>query len=395
MAAGDQTMKLDADFPLILEAVARGERKRKTIVARGTVTVDLPEYTEGEAPVALTVEDRTSSMRFRIVEGACYRRADAFKPEGGRMRFRFKYASTVDCLDLYRGVQERLIGAISHARAGGPVGSRLAPAALVDFVQRRTYHRDDFVEFDPVGEVVPDHDAAEVARQEEAFRRHLENFILVDGVAHVRTFEPFYVVRVGSAESGPAVFAHSQLQVYEVGERFASREGSACFRADELNEAIACAVDLKQRQLAGRPGETQPEVRGRIVVHDGTGLAFDAAAASLLMTAIDVKSGFLAAAEPSEDKPDAVATVSALLDGMSLEGFAAYRGLTDAIASGAPDRVAEAITRFVDAGLALSDPEGTWNAKGTDMIARYAVERWHNRGISLDLGEKQARFSHA
>ncbi|MCS4089043.1 hypothetical protein [Rhizobium sp. BK176] len=392
-------MRIEVDFPVITTGLAPRGKGPKPVVARRTITVDLPEYSEAEAPVAMTTtfhpdsDPGSEGLRYRGVGENLYRPSEIEITEG-RVRHRFSF----DYIPQSVGIHEHLNDDISKLlhrlrdQYSTSLPSAIIPSSLGQYRLQhdRAGAENRFIELPSISELgLKEFDEQAVEVQTATFRDHMTRFVRVGAKMQIATGEPFYACSFIGANSPASLTVEESDFSGKIEDNIRSSYAIACFRADESHDHIHDEI-RRISTLSGQERRVPGDNAHRIHVFDPAYVTFDAAAANLRLAARSAIKGFVADTARSMTPFNHRALAAALLS-MPMETFKAHRSLELALAENDYHGIADILPHFarfqpgVGAGTDFSRSEAMIN----DVL-----DRWENRPVrAFELNAKSCQAS--
>lgn len=292
-------MKLEIEYPIVLEAIPKRSTQRKLVVVRDVHVVDIPEYSQADMPISfreqLKGDAKGRAVVFRAMGSTLYTAMTPPVVEDGRVRYVFGHR------DL--GHKSPLFHDEAHARAVNAVNDRcrklksaartgVYPEGLVRSYAWTSAFRMNGPKPDPVelplvsDGTVTGFDDAELDLARERMARLCDRLVLMDGRFMMARTEPVYMVDNEDRENEPVVKFVRDIDPRKFSDDDDAQEPTfnrMLFRLDELELAIEYASELWRL----RTGESvSPTIEGNAVeLIDASYLSFDGDAAAVANTA--------------------------------------------------------------------------------------------------------------
>lgn len=398
-------MKLEIEYPLILKAVPPRASTRKDVIVKDVVTVDVPEYSASEAPVAVRVSGRDPQTKepttqdYFSVGGGIYVNAHQPRIEDGRVRYEFGYKETqlISPLfhnELHAEAQDVVKHVVDVHKSTAP--KYIFPEDLAKAHKDnkdRAYARNR--EKPPVEVSLPlfndlkfpQIDDAEVDRARAAIMRRVNDVVVVDGKFKLRRPEPVYLADASKDRQEPLVFFRIGISEHDLMEAEKVGLDQAYFAADDLEGALAYAAEM-WRIRKGDDQDYEARLIGKpIEVLDPAALQFDGDRISVFRAAEVVRRNFMETLLPQANGGTYYVkeTVTRNFENTSLEAIVNYKHLETALkCTDGSITTDDLCARIRDC---LSGSESERFAKGMEAsMLEVAVGRWERREARRNFG---------
>jgi hypothetical protein len=380
-------MKIEVDFPVITTGLAPRNKGHKPVVGRKTITVDVPEYSDAEAPAVMMTTFRRNSgpekevLRYKGVGEKLYRPSDIAVPRDGRVRHMFSFDYIPQVEDVHGSLNEKIGVLLSQLRDQHKTAlpSAIIPSSLGQYRldNDRVGREGRYVELPMLSELgLKEFDEQAVGAQTAAFSEHMARFIVAGGKMHISTGEPFYLCSF-IGENAPATLTVKESELSgKIGDDVGSDYGVACFRADESLEDMSDEIE-RLVKLSEHPRQVPGDTAHRIHVFDPAFVMFDAAAANMRLAAREAIDGFVADTA-RKMSPFSRHVLAQTLMSLPVEVFNAYRSLELALANDDYDAIANILPQFGRFQPGAGDGSGFVRSEA--MIID-VVDRWDNRTV--------------
>lgn len=398
-------MKLEIEYPVILEAVPPRSSLPRTVIVKDVAVADIPEYSASDAPVALRrkrVDPNTHKpwvQNYLHANGGLFSAARQPTIEAGRVRYEFGYEKTQVISPIFHNamhaeVQEKVSGIkkLHKSNAYKHLYNDDVYQAYVERWERR--FRDGPVT--TVTTKIPllneiklskiEEDGVERARRE--INKRIEAVILIDGRFYVRQPEPVYLANASVNVRDPFVSAHASISEEEILGAEKIDLSMAYFAADDLDGAIAYAAEM-WRIRKGDDNDYDAALSGEAYeVVDPSALRFNGERVSVLRAAEAVRRNFISSIVPSAagSSTYVLGKVTENFQNTSLEALVNYKHLEAELkaATGGKGNTDDLCARIKDC---LSGSESGRFVKGLEAaMLGVALGRWERREARRNYG---------
>jgi hypothetical protein len=396
-------MKLEIEFPVILQAVPPRSALSKTVIVKDVVVADIPEYSASEAPVALRrkrvtsdqkpwVQDYVHSNNGLFVAGVRPRIKE------GRVSYEFGYhkaqvSSPIFHNEMHAEVQEKIVELkrLHKSSYYKHIFNQDVYDAYVERWERR-YHGEPLM---TVTTKLPMLDEIKLSNIEDgaieaaqsAINKRIANIILVDGRFYIKQPEPVYVANASLDVRDPFVSTLAGISEDEMLVAEKIDLSTAYFAADDLEGAISYAAEM-WRIRKGDDNDYDAALSGDAYeVVDPAALGFDGERVSVLRAAEAVRRNFMDSIVPSGigNSSYVLQKVTANFENTSLESLVNYKHLEAALKSavdgGSTDDLCARIKDCV------AGTEGHRFVRGDEVtMLEVALGRWDRREARRNFG---------
>ncbi|MDW9481243.1 hypothetical protein GOB57_21600 [Sinorhizobium meliloti] len=397
-------MKLEIEYPVILEAVPPRSSLPKTVIVKDVVLAEIPEYSASDAPVALRRKRVDPNTHKPWVQNHLHANDGLFvaakQPtiEAGRVRYEFGYEKTQVISPLFhnevhKAVQEKVSG-IKRLHKSSAYKHLYNDDVYKAFVERwERQYRDGPVttvttKIPLLGEIKLssiEEGGVEQARRE--ITKRVEDVILVDGRFHIRQPEPVYLANAGVNVRKPFVSPQAGITEEEILGAEKIDLSMAYFAADDLDGAIAYAAEM-WRIRKGDDNDYDAALSGEAYeVVDPSALRFNGERLSVLRAAEAVRRNFMSSIVPSAigSSNYVLEKVTANFENTSLETIVNYKHLEAALKASADGANTDDVCARVRDCLSGSESERF--AAGTEAaMLEVALGRWERREARRNFG---------
>lgn len=402
-------MKLEIEYPVILEAVPPRSTLRKTVIVKDVVVADIPEYSTSEAPVALRRKRLTTAgkpwvQNYLHVDDGLFTEVVRPTISEGRVPYEFGYEKTqvispIFHNDLHGEVQEKIAGLKRLHKSNYP--KHLFNQDVLDaFVERweRRYAGEPILtvrtKLPLLGEIkLSDIEEGGVERARSEIGKKIANVILIDGRFHFKQPEPVYLANASVSVRDPFVSLQASISEEEMLGAEKIDLSEAYFAADDLEGAIAYAAEM-WRIRKGDDYDYDAALSGDAYeVVDPSALRFNGERISVLRAAETIRRNFISSIVPSAIGTSygggayyVIEKVTENFQNTGLEAIVNYKHLEAELkaATGGKDNTDDLCARIKDC---ISGPESERFVKGLEAtMLDVALGRWEQREARRNFG---------
>jgi hypothetical protein len=397
-------MKLEIEYPMILKAVPPRSSTIKDVIVRDVVTVDIPEFSASQVPVAMRVtgvdsQKKPFSVAYRSVGGSMYGHAVQPDVDGGRVAYEFGYKETQRFSPLFHNelhceaqtVVEHVAQVHKSAASKYIFPEDLAKAYKDS--KDRAYARDR--EKPPVKvslplfKVVkfPRIDEGEVERARAAIMRKIDDVIIVDGKFMMRWPEPVYLADAGRDRKEPLVFIKYGVKEQDLKEAEKVGLDQAYFAADDLEGALAYAAEMWRIKKQDDQDYEARLIGNPIEVIDPASLRFDGDRISVVRAAEVVRRNFMETLLPPGNGGTYYVkeTMTRNFENTSLDAIVNYKHLEAAMKCTDGSITTDDLCARIRDCLSGSESERFARGMEAAMLV-VAVGRWERREARRNFG---------
>jgi hypothetical protein len=383
------------EFPIITTGTPARSSKRKTVVFRDEINIEIPDFPLQGSRRALTVGGRlgTHGTDYWGVDGRLFTSTQLRAPLNGRVLHSIGIDPTATILTEHLDERISDLGRQLRKNRYSTVGASLHPPELAAFFTKGLSQAARPIDLSNKASIVlptldelnlQDVDMEDVDRQRAKFFRHLDEFVIIDGEFKRLTPEPLYVVEVGSTPiSAPKIAIALPPRDRPLRQSRQNGEAVAFFTADRYDEARAYAEEIRRAQEGETPDVLQPD--RLIAVRDISYIKHDDERESLLVAAGNMLSSGFANIFGAPDKLDGT-VARAKLEASSTEVLLAWKNLQAATEDLDIEAVPIAMRRCLD----IVDGEGRsifTSPVFTASVFEVVMNKWETRAVTLDLGQ--------
>jgi hypothetical protein len=397
-------MKLEIEYPVVLQAVPPRSTLSKTVFLKDVVVVDIPEYSASEATLALR-QKRTDPntnehwMRnFLHINGGLFCGAKAPTIKAGKVPYEFGYErnqiiSPIFHNDLHADAQEK-IGSLKRLHKSNCYKHVFNQDVIDAYVERwdRRYRgvalalvkaKLPFLADIKLSKVEDDG----VERARNAISKRVADIVIIDGRFHIKQSEPVYLANASENVHDPFVAARTMISEEEMLGEDTIDLSTAYFSADDLEGATAYAAEMWRIRKGDDVDYDAPLSGNAYEVVDPSALKFDGERVSALRAAECVRRNFMSSILPPAKGTanHVLQIVSDNFDKTSLETLVNYKNLVaslnTAVAGGSTDDLCVRIRECI------SGEDGNRFVKGEEAeMLEVALARWERREARRNFG---------
>ncbi|MCV9964710.1 hypothetical protein OIU34_22730 [Pararhizobium sp. BT-229] len=397
-------MKLEIEYPVILQAVPPRSTLSKTVIVKDVAVADIPEYSASEAPVALRRRRVDPNTHKPWVQDYLHANEGLFiaarKPtiEAGKVPYEFGYEKTqvispIFHNDMHGEVQEK-IGGLKRLHKSNYHKHIFNQDVLDAYVERweRRYRGEPLMtvrtKLPMLGEIkLSNIEEGGVERARSVINKKIANLILVDGRFYIKQPEPVYLANASVHVRDPFVSTQARISEEEMLGAEKIDLSTAYFAADDLEGAIAYAAEM-WRIRKGDDNDYDAALSGDAYeVVDPSALRFDGERVSALRAAEAVRRNFMSSIVPSAigSATYVLERVAANFENTSLEALVNYKHLEAALKTAVDGgNTDDLCARIRDC---ISGTEGDRFVKGAEAaMLEVALGRWERREARRNYG---------
>lgn len=397
-------MKLEIEYPVILQAVPPRSTLSKTVFLKDVVVVDIPEYSASEAPVVLRQKMLDPNTHKHWVKDYLHVNEGLFsltrKPtiEAGKVPYEFGYEknqviSPIFHNDLHAEAQEK-IGGLKRLHKSNYHKHIFNQDVFDAYVERweRRYHGEPPMtvrtKLPMLGEIkLSNVEEGGIERARSAINKKIADIILIDGRFYLKQTEPVYLANASVNVRDPFVSKQTMISEAEMLGAEKIDLSTAYFAADDLDGATAYAAEM-WRIRKGDDNDYDAALSGEAYeVVDPSALRFDGERVSALRAAEAVRRNFMGSILPSAigSSNYVLQVVADNFENTSLEALVNYKhleaALKAAVAGGSTDDLCARIRECI------SGAEGDRFVNGAEAaMLEVAIGRWEHREARRNFG---------
>ncbi|MCS4089044.1 hypothetical protein [Rhizobium sp. BK176] len=398
-------MKLEIEYPMVMKAVPPRSSILKDVIVKDVVTVDIPELSASEVPVALRVSGVNTQTQtpyhvpYYSVRGGLYVTAKQPEIEEGRVRYDFGYKETERFSPVFHNdmhceaqtVVDRVVGTHKSGAAKFIFPEGLARAHQDNKDRGYARNRDK----PPVQVALPNFkdlkfprvDDTEVEHARAAIMRRIDDLVIVDGKFMLRRPEPVYFADASRDRREPGVFVMLKVTEEELRDAEHVQLDRAYFAADDLEGALAYAAEMWRIRKQDDQDYDARLFGNQIEVLDPSALRFDGDRISVVRAAEAIRRNFMETLLPQANGgPSYVKEmVTRNFENTSLEAIVNYKHLEAALKCTDGSITTDDLCARIRDCLSGSESERFAKDMEASML-EVAVGRWERREARRNFG---------